>query len=130
VTEWGMSELGPVTFGQNDEYVFLGKELHEARDYSEATAAKIDEQISKLIITGRELAENILSEHVDKLELVAQTLIEKETIEQAQFKKLMEEGVSSATSLIDEHDKSPTKAAERESGETSAGSAKPAVFPV
>lgn len=89
VTEWGMSDLGPITFGHKEEYVFLGKELHEARNYSESTAAKIDEQISKLLGSAREQAENILREHNDKLELIAQTLIEKETIEQHEFNALM-----------------------------------------
>ena len=91
VTEFGMSELGPMTFGQKDEYVFLGKELHESRNYSEATAAKIDEQVSQLIEQGKANAERILTEHNDQFELVAQTLIKKETIEQAEFAALMGE---------------------------------------
>ena len=90
VTEWGMSELGPVTFGQKDEYVFLGKELHEARDYSESTAAKIDEQISKLLQAAREQAEKILTKQRDKFELVAQTLLKQETLEQDEFAELMD----------------------------------------
>lgn len=92
VTEFGMSELGPATFGQKEEYVFLGKELHEARDYSEATAAKIDEQIVKILDEARINATAILEEHSDKLELVAQTLIERETLDQAGFRQLMTEG--------------------------------------
>jgi cell division protease FtsH len=98
VTEFGMSELGPVTFGQKDEYVFLGKELHEARNYSEATAAKIDEQISKLMATARSKAEEILHRYQDKLEVVAQTLMQKETIDRVLFEELMGAERSTKTS--------------------------------
>src|SRR5581483_235001 len=89
VTDFGMSELGPVTFGHKEEYVFLGKELHEARNYSEATAAKIDEEIARLIAAARQQAQRILTEHRDKLELIAKTLMEKETIDQVGFARLM-----------------------------------------
>jgi cell division protease FtsH len=91
VTEWGMSELGPVTFGQKDEYIFLGKELHESRNYSETTAAKIDEQIARLIAAARTKAEDILRQYNAKLELVAQTLISRETMEQQEFYTLMKD---------------------------------------
>lgn len=90
VTEFGMSDLGPVTFGHKDEYVFLGKELHEARDYSESTAAKIDEQIAGLLGQARAKAEEILIDYKEKLELIAKTLMEKETIDQKGFKELMD----------------------------------------
>ncbi|MEX1997320.1 MAG: ATP-dependent zinc metalloprotease FtsH [Candidatus Andersenbacteria bacterium] len=96
VTEFGMSDLGPVTFGQKDEYIFLGKELHEARNYSESTAAKIDEQILKLLATAREKAREILQRYNSKLELIARTLIEKETIEQVEFQQLMSDDAARA----------------------------------
>jgi len=89
VTEWGMSDLGPMTFGQKDEYVFFGKELHDARDYSEVTATKIDEQIKSLLETARQQAADILEQHNDKFELVAQTLLKQETLEQQEFADLM-----------------------------------------
>ncbi|MBI3256002.1 MAG: ATP-dependent zinc metalloprotease FtsH, partial [Candidatus Andersenbacteria bacterium] len=89
VTEFGMSDLGPVTFGQKDEYVFLGKELHEARNYSESTAAKIDEQVAKFLNTAQKKAQEILEEKKDKFELISQTLLQKETIGQEEFAKLM-----------------------------------------
>lgn len=89
VTQFGMSELGPVTYGQKDEYVFLGKELHEARNYSEATANKIDGQVSKFLTEAQTKADSILTKYNDKLELIAQTLIAKETIGQEEFAKLM-----------------------------------------
>ncbi len=91
VTEWGMSDLGPMTFGQKDEYVFLGRELHESRTYSEATATRIDEQIARLLTTAREKAEQILVQYNAKLELIAQTLISRETIEQQEFYAIMKD---------------------------------------
>lgn len=91
VTDFGMSELGPMTFGKKNEYVFLGKELHEDRNYSEATAAKIDEQIASILSDAQAKAQKIITQHNDKLELIAQTLIKKETIGQAEFKALMED---------------------------------------
>jgi cell division protease FtsH len=89
VTQFGMSDLGPVTFGHKEEYVFLGKELHEARNYSESTAAKIDDQVAKFIKAAREKAEEILTSYQEKLELVAKTLMEKETLGQKDFEALM-----------------------------------------
>jgi cell division protease FtsH len=101
VTDFGMSKLGPITFGQKDEYVFLGKELHESRNYSESTAAKIDEQVSSILLAAREQAENILKKYNHKLELIAQTLMEKETIGQAEFQELMSEEPESPTAKSD-----------------------------
>lgn len=92
VTEWGMSELGPMTFGHKDEYVFLGRELHESRTYSESTATKIDEQIARLITTAQHKAEEILRAYNGRFELVAQTLLQQETIEQQQFADIMKNG--------------------------------------
>ncbi len=89
VTEFGMSKLGPVTFGQKDQYIFLGKELHESRDYSEKTAALIDEEVTGLLKTAQEKAKAILTKYKDKFELISQTLITKETIGQAEFAQLM-----------------------------------------
>lgn len=89
VTEFGMSKLGPITFGQKEEFIFLGRELHEAKSYSETTAAKIDEQISELITTAQKKAEEILAKYQEKLELIAQTLVKQETIGQAEFAALM-----------------------------------------
>lgn len=89
VTEFGMSELGPITFGHKEEYVFLGKDLHESRNYSETTANKIDEQVSKILLKAEETAKSILQKHTDKLEHIAQTLLQKETIGQAEFASLM-----------------------------------------
>lgn len=91
VTEFGMSDLGPVTFGHKEEYVFLGKDLHESRNYSETTASKIDEQISNLILASQKRAKDILDKYEHKLELIAQTLIKQEIIDEAGFAALMKD---------------------------------------
>jgi cell division protease FtsH len=90
VTDFGMSKLGPMTFGHKEEYVFLGKELHEARNYSEQTAAKIDEQVTTLLTAAEQQARETLERFAPQLELIAQTLIKQETIGQTEFKALME----------------------------------------
>ncbi|OGY36904.1 MAG: cell division protein FtsH [Candidatus Andersenbacteria bacterium RIFCSPLOWO2_02_FULL_46_11] len=101
VTDFGMSALGPMTFGHKEEYVFLGKELHEARNYSEETAAKIDKQISTLLLAAQQQATEILQRHNDKLELIANTLITQETIGQQEFKQLMSQTDVVATPASD-----------------------------
>lgn len=101
VTDFGMSALGPMTFGHKEEYVFLGKELHEARNYSEETAAKIDKQISVILLTAQREATEILQRHHDKLNLIANTLIAKETIGQEEFKQLMSQTDVVAAPAVD-----------------------------
>src|SRR5256886_16636029 len=59
VCEWGMSELGPMSFGKKEEQIFLGREIAQHRDYSEATAIRIDEQVNKLVDKGYETARKI-----------------------------------------------------------------------
>jgi cell division protease FtsH len=89
ITEYGMStELGPVTYGEKDEMVFLGKEIGEQRNYSEETAASIDKEIQKIAKNAFAHAEKILTENKDKLEQLTQELIKKETIEREEFEKM------------------------------------------
>ncbi len=90
ITDFGMSKnLGPRTFGEREEMIFLGREIHEQRDYSEKTAEKIDAEISEFILDGQELAKKIITDNKDKLEKVAQKLLEEETIERDEFDVLM-----------------------------------------
>lgn len=91
VTEYGMSDLGPVTFGEKEELIFLGKELHETRNYSEKTAAQIDEEIRKLINAAHKKARNILTKFTDALDRVAHKLIEKEMLERDEFRALVKD---------------------------------------
>ncbi len=90
VTQYGMSDaLGPITFGEKEELVFLGKELSHSRNYSETIAFEIDKEIKKLIIKGLTAAKKILTERADKLQLIAKELIKKETLEQKEFYALV-----------------------------------------
>ena len=90
ITDYGMSEnLGPRTYGAKEEMIFLGREIHEQRDYSEKVAERIDEEISELIKKGGELAQEIIISQKDALEKVAAALLEKETIEKNEFELLV-----------------------------------------
>lgn len=89
VTRYGMSSLGPRTFGRKEELIFLGKEISEEKNYSENTSDKIDQAVSKFIDEARETAEKIITEQKETLEKIAKTLLEKETIEQEEFDDLV-----------------------------------------
>ena len=90
VCEWGMSELGPLTFGKKEEQIFLGREIAQHRDYSEDTAIKIDQEVRKLVSTGYNTARQILSDNRDTLENVARALIEREVLDANEIKLLVE----------------------------------------
>jgi cell division protease FtsH len=90
ITAYGMSEkLGPLTFGDRDEMVFLGREIAEQRNYSEEVAEEIDQEVRRLIDEAYGRAQAILSSYHHKLELIAKRLIEIETIERTEFEALM-----------------------------------------
>jgi len=89
VTEYGMSDkLGPMTFGQKEELVFLGREIGEQRDYSEAVAQEIDNEVRSLIEEAHKRAKEVLTNYKDKLEAIARRLIEVETIEAPELEAL------------------------------------------
>ncbi len=89
VTRFGMSALGPRTFGRKEELIFLGKEISEEKNYSETTATKIDQEVSRFISDAYKTAEKIIIEKKSILEKIAKTLLEKETIEQEEFNELI-----------------------------------------
>jgi cell division protease FtsH len=89
VTRYGMSDLGPRTFGKKDEMVFLGKELSEEKDYSEDTALKIDKEVSGIINAAKERASELIRGKREVLNKLADTLLEKETVEKEEFDKIM-----------------------------------------
>ncbi|HWO94967.1 MAG TPA: ATP-dependent zinc metalloprotease FtsH [Bacillus sp. (in: firmicutes)] len=108
ITEYGMSDkLGPMQFGQSQGQVFLGRDLHNEQNYSDAIAHEIDMEMQRFIKDCYERARQILTENRDKLELVAQTLLKVETLDAAQIKHLVEQG------------KLPEGTAELEAGESS-----------
>jgi cell division protease FtsH len=89
VTRFGMSELGPMVWGNKEETIFLGKEIHESRNYSEEMAAIIDQRTSKFITDSEQRIKKILKEKKPYLNKVASVLLEKETIERDEFEALM-----------------------------------------
>jgi len=89
VTKYGMSELGPISFGDSQEMVFLGREIATEKNYSDKTGEKIDEQISKFISEAHETAKRILKANHKALDEIARVLKEKETLEQDEFYDLL-----------------------------------------
>lgn len=91
ITEYGMSEeLGPLTFGRPQEQVFLGRDIARDRNYSEEIAYSIDKEARRIIEQCYQKAKTILEENIQKLHLVANTLMEKETIDASEFEMLMQ----------------------------------------
>ncbi len=102
VCEWGMSDkLGPLTYGAREEEIFLGREVTVHRDISEETAKTIDSEVHVLVSKAFDLAKEILTTHRDVLERVAQTLIEKETLNREDLEKLIPAPTSPAPSPTD-----------------------------
>lgn len=90
VTDYGMSDhLGPRTYGQKEEMIFLGREIHEQRDYSEKVAERIDEEIAGFIKQGEQKAIKIVEDRRVDLEKIVAVLLEKETIEKDEFEKIV-----------------------------------------
>jgi len=91
VTRYGMSDkLGPMTFGQKEELVFLGKEIGEQRDYSEAVAQEIDAEVRRIVHAAYERAKQVLREHREQLDAVAERLLEVETLDAEEFVAVIE----------------------------------------
>ncbi len=89
VTRYGMSPLGPRTFGKKEELVFLGREINEEKDYSENTAQAIDGQVSRLIDEAAATAEKLLTEKKDVIEKIVAYLMENETLEKEEFDEIV-----------------------------------------
>ncbi|MBA3530477.1 MAG: ATP-dependent zinc metalloprotease FtsH [Ardenticatenales bacterium] len=99
VTRYGMSKrLGPLTYGDREEMIFLGREISEQRNYSEKIAKQIDEEVKQLVVGAYECALGLLRANRDKLELLAQRLLEVETVDRSDFERLM----SSAAPEVEE----------------------------
>jgi len=90
VCEWGMAdEMGPVTYGQEDQPIFLGKEIARHKDYSEETAQRIDRAIKRILDDTRQQAEEILSSHKAELEKIADALLVRETLLDDEIRSLL-----------------------------------------
>jgi len=91
VTVYGMSNsMGPIAFGQKEEAIFLGREIAQHRDYSEKTAIRIDEEVQRIVDEAYSTAKGILREHEDLLHKIAETLIEKETLDGKEIDAIIE----------------------------------------
>jgi len=94
VTEYGMSdELGPITYGRKTGPVFLGRDLAEERNYSEAVAESIDSEVRRVVDEAHERARALLADHRAELDLLVEKLLEHETLDRADVEALLEHGV-------------------------------------
>jgi len=91
VCEWGMSDLGPLSYGDGDEPIFLGREFAQRANYSEETARKIDEEVRRLVREGHERAVDILTRHRAVLDRIAQELLDRESLDGGEIYRLIEE---------------------------------------
>ena len=93
VCQWGMSDkLGMVQYGDSSEYIFLGREMTRSKDYSEHTAQEIDDEVKRIINGNFQRATELIRTHRDKLELIAHSLLEHETLEGAQVEEIVRTG--------------------------------------
>jgi cell division protease FtsH len=93
VTQFGMSDrLGMVQYGDDDEFVFLGREVSRAKVYSEFTAQEIDGEVKRIIDDAYKIAKNTLTTNLDKLELIAKSLLEVETLDGTQVEEIVRTG--------------------------------------
>jgi len=90
ICEWGMSEkLGPLTFGKNEEHIFLGREVARQKDYSEDTALMIDSEIKRIVLEAASRAKQILQENIEKLHALARALLERETLDGEEIARIL-----------------------------------------
>jgi cell division protease FtsH len=90
VCEWGMSDtLGPLTFGKNEEHIFLGREVARQKDYSEDTALAIDAEIKRIILDSAVRAKQILQDNIEKLHALARALLERESLDSEEIARIL-----------------------------------------
>jgi cell division protease FtsH len=116
IRSWGMSDnLGPLSYAKGEEQVFLGREIAQHRDYSEATAQKIDDEINKLIKNSYERAKSVLKDNLDILHKLAEVLLEKETVLGKELDELIQElrpGIELPSRPLDDHETTAESAAD------------------
>ena len=88
VTEWGMSDLGFISLGDDDEPLFLGREIAKHKNFSEETMRRIDEEVSKILDSCMDDVRDILSNHRDQLDRLTQALVEKETLDDREIRQM------------------------------------------
>ena len=92
VCDWGMSPLGPIAFGDNEEHLFLGREISKTHNLSEETAKRIDEEVSRIVTTQFDRAQKLIEENREALTKIAEALLEFETIEGKHVQEIVEYG--------------------------------------
>ena len=90
VCEWGMSEMGPLSYGKKEEQIFLGREIAQHRDYSEETALKIDEQVRQMVDTQFQRARKLIEDNHDAMVRIAEALLERESLDGPEVKALID----------------------------------------
>ncbi len=108
VCEWGMSDaMGPLSYGKKEEQIFLGREFATHKDYSEETAQRIDQEVTRLVSESYEKAKKLLSDHIDILNRIADGLLEKEVLNTVELDEIIqmnrEEVDGSANTIPTEH---------------------------
>jgi cell division protease FtsH len=89
VCEYGMSDLGPLTFGKKEEQIFLGREISQHRDYSEDTAIKIDQEVRKIVADQYDRAETIIRDNKEAMVRLAEALLEFETLDSVMIRRVV-----------------------------------------
>jgi cell division protease FtsH len=118
VCEWGMSDMGPMSYGKKEEQIFLGREISQHRDYSEATAIRIDEAVHRFVDEGYKRARTIIEEHNDALIRIAEALLEREVLDGAEVQQLIRgESLAAVRNTKSDDDKpAPTPSSIRPEG--------------
>jgi cell division protease FtsH len=97
VCEWGMSEkMGPLTFGKQNEQVFLGREMGSQRDFSDQIAMEIDQEVRRLVTENYERAKRLLTENMSSLKRLAEALLEKEVLDGSDIDNILLQSTSQA----------------------------------
>ena len=107
VCEWGMSSMGPLTFGKKEEQIFLGREIAQHRDYSEATAIRIDAEVGSFVKTGHDVAKKIITENSEALVRIAEALLEREVLEGDEVTTLIDGGELEAITHPEQDEEEP-----------------------
>jgi cell division protease FtsH len=133
VCEWGMSDkMGPLTFGKQEEQIFLGREIAQHRDYSEATAVEIDHEVKRIVLEGYNKARRLMEEHDEALGRLAEALLEREVLDLEEIAALVEGRAlpAKASASADEKSDQEVSADEETLGETKPDAGKgPGVLP-
>jgi cell division protease FtsH len=123
VCEFGMSSLGPITYGKKEEQIFLGREIAQHQDYSEDTAIKIDQEVVRLITEQYNRAHQIIAENQDALIRLAESLLERESLDGVQIRRLV------AGLPLDDDEPTPTRT-EKPKAESKPSMLNPIIPPV